>query len=220
MENDPGLERAEEASGNASREEKRASVGFWLKAGKSFIELLGKHPFATGLLALLSIVGFAFSIYQYIDAKNDSRVASEQAARIEKKIEVAGGGVSSDYVPRIRAVLSSECKSIVPKMGRLVEEQQEIRRADWEFNSYALPKMSASILKQVSENPALLGADDPDIGEVVRVAGAIDYDHVFSLRRATGTINKHEIADYILNLHYLCDWAGVDLGQRQLFLQQ
>lgn len=50
-------------------------------AVKNAIEFIGKHPLVTGILAIVSIVGFLFSIYVYQEDKESSTKSSQQIER-------------------------------------------------------------------------------------------------------------------------------------------
>lgn len=51
------------------------------------IEFIGKHPFATGLLALLSIAGLAISIIGFELDRSDARSTTEQVANVDQCLD-------------------------------------------------------------------------------------------------------------------------------------
>lgn len=50
------------------------------------IEWVGTHPFATGLMAVLGIIGFVFSIYTFVVDQADSKASSAQAEKMQGSI--------------------------------------------------------------------------------------------------------------------------------------
>lgn len=61
---------------NASRPSKAVRV----------IEWIGTHPFATGLMAVLGIIGFVFSIYTYVVDQADTQASAAQAEEMQSSI--------------------------------------------------------------------------------------------------------------------------------------
>ena len=53
-----------------------------------FVEFCGKHPFATGLLALISVISFAFGIFAYLDSSRD-------AADIQRSVDSVSSVVTA-----------------------------------------------------------------------------------------------------------------------------
>jgi hypothetical protein len=55
----------------------------------SFIEFCGKHPFATGLFAILGVVGLLFSIYSEIQSSEDSGRLQKSVSNVESMMQSA-----------------------------------------------------------------------------------------------------------------------------------
>lgn len=66
---------------------------------REMIEFLGRHPFATGLLAILGILGFLISLVGFGLDRSESGQASRQIAEVEEQVE------------RVVETLVSECAS-------------------------------------------------------------------------------------------------------------
>lgn len=62
---------------------------------KSGIELCGRHPFVTGLFALLSIVGLLLSIISYRLDRKEAISATAQVQRVEDKIDKISSSVDT-----------------------------------------------------------------------------------------------------------------------------
>ena len=58
-----------------------------LSAFKSGIEFVGRHPFATGLLAILSVVGLVLSVYGFALDRRDAGNTTDQVASIETSLQ-------------------------------------------------------------------------------------------------------------------------------------
>lgn len=89
-----------------------SKVAMSLKKGTEF---LGKHPFATGLLALLSILGFIFSIVAYkVDRKESSETEKQIEATSDHIIEAVVDKSTYDRID-YSIVFTSETKLEHPK---------------------------------------------------------------------------------------------------------
>ncbi|PZQ43722.1 MAG: hypothetical protein DI551_11600 [Micavibrio aeruginosavorus] len=53
---------------------------------RNFIEFCGRHPFATGLFAIIGLCGLVFSIYAYIGDMKATQSNEEHARAMEKKL--------------------------------------------------------------------------------------------------------------------------------------
>ena len=58
-------------------------VGFQVK---SFIELVGRHPLATGLLGIVGLLGLVFSLYAYYQDRAGERASTAQIAQVQDTI--------------------------------------------------------------------------------------------------------------------------------------
>ena len=56
------------------------------RAANALIEAAGRHPFATGLFAILGVVGFFFSLYTYTVDRREARAGDAQGAAIAEQL--------------------------------------------------------------------------------------------------------------------------------------
>ena len=63
----------------------------------SAIELCGKHPFATGLFAILGIIGLAVSIVGYKKDREEAVQTTDQVAGVSEQIEKLEGKIGKAY---------------------------------------------------------------------------------------------------------------------------
>lgn len=66
-----------------------------LHATKQFIETCGRHPFATGLFALLGIFGLVFSFVTFAIDQTDSKQDSKKVDHIQQAVERVASDVQS-----------------------------------------------------------------------------------------------------------------------------
>lgn len=185
---------------------------------RSAIEFLGTHPFATGFLALLSLIGFAISVIQYYQGASDAQEAHEQADRIERKVENADRKATPEYLANFRTLLSEECAKNKDAIYDMFENKRQTGLLS--FNAYRLPEFSETIRVQFTNNPALMELADPEMPKILKALGYMDYQHVFAQKDPDGTIWDGAIRKYILEMHTLCDWVGIDLGHREYFKRE
>lgn len=55
----------------------------------AFIEFCGKHPFATGLFAILGVIGFLFSVYTEIQSNKHTESLQKTVSNVESMVQAA-----------------------------------------------------------------------------------------------------------------------------------
>lgn len=93
---------------------------FW-KGFRSAIEFLGRHPFATGLLGILSLLGLGLALIDFRLAREESRSSDVQANRIESKIANTS---TAEQVQRVESKVnnlstSEQLKRVESMVGEL-----------------------------------------------------------------------------------------------------
>ena len=68
---------------------------------RSFVEFIGRHPFATGILALLGLFGLGLSIVSYYKDRADAEGTTEQVGEVARQIDTLSTEVAqSRHNPR------------------------------------------------------------------------------------------------------------------------
>lgn len=74
-------------------------TGTWHIA-RNAVEFCGRHPFVTGIVAFLSMVGLALSIVGYNLDRQEASSTTEQVRRVEEKIDRISSSQASQRQPR------------------------------------------------------------------------------------------------------------------------
>jgi len=85
------------------------------------IEFCGKHPFATGLFALLSLLGIVFSIIGFKLDRNDATFTTNQVMVIGKKIDNIDEKIDSSWQETLVLKKRGELKSKPVNLTMLAE---------------------------------------------------------------------------------------------------
>ena len=104
---------------------------------KDFVEACGRHPFATGLFALLGVFGLIFSIYTYFADRAASAQSSATQATISE--DVADIGAKVDNLPGAMP----EPSGFVPISGKL--DPYDYGRDNWMFDQDLLPEVQQAL---------------------------------------------------------------------------
>lgn len=70
------------------------------KSFKSAIEFLGRHPFATGMMALIGMGGFLLSVVGFSLDRKDASETSEQLVAVENKIEEVADTLAPTWIEK------------------------------------------------------------------------------------------------------------------------
>jgi len=68
-----------------------------LKSSKKVIEFCGKHPFATGLLAILGIIGFIISVKGYRVDRQEAESTTQQVESVSNQIKTLDEKIGESY---------------------------------------------------------------------------------------------------------------------------
>jgi hypothetical protein len=106
MENDPAPAKNDDSKWPKSKSLAQA-IASYVGMARAAIEFCGRHPFVTGLLALLSIAGLILSIISYRLDRQDAQSTTDQVRRVEERIEhIARRGTLTPEAP---AVMYRDC---------------------------------------------------------------------------------------------------------------
>lgn len=109
---------------------------------KSTVEFLGKHPFATGLLALLSIFGLIFSIAGYRVDRDYAEATTMQVELVERKLDDIAKTINKkQHSPNPKSV-----NELVINAKRIVSLPPDILKV-------IKPGVNIPIIKEILGNP-------------------------------------------------------------------
>lgn len=74
----------------------KGRIGSVGRAGRSILETIGQHPLATGLLAILGILGFAVSVAGYSIDRQEADATTEQITNVQSSIESVTSRLEED----------------------------------------------------------------------------------------------------------------------------
>lgn len=100
------------------------------------IEFIGKHPFATGLFALIGLFGLGLSIVGYKFDRTEAALTTEQISRVETKIDEVRVAVSSSYkVPKIVGLGYDLARELLLREGWAPNKRHWTHGDTWDIKS-------------------------------------------------------------------------------------
>ena len=200
----------------------------------SFIEFCGKHPFATGLFAILGVVGLVLSIYWEIQSSEDSGRLQKSVSNVESMMQSACKSPPCWTAEQaIRGILGSTKDLIDSKVGVPTAR----RASGWRYSIQNCPvtihysqDVAAYFSHPLSASCHFSWAEMFDISKPMPSLATISVGHMIEaitfspeLHMATGCINCgnwHEpylefrmpgpSASSFYDLYFTTDFEGTD----------
>lgn len=128
---------------------------------KSFVEMCGRHPFATGLFALIGLFGLLFSFFQFaVDQQqnaDDDKVASVTQAKV---------GVAVEKVAQVGSKVDALAEAVVDEDPSIVPVAAEIGKIEWAYDNISFPASNIDKYGESAGIASILSTEKDAFGNV------------------------------------------------------